>query len=169
MVLSQAIGALHHPMPGRVRHQRRENDGPHALRHNPSEQQFQSRDQQHQYQELSQLDPDIERQQRRQQVGAGKLQRLPESERETEAVDQAEAECDDPSSPYAGASGDVLERHVDDGHGDQSLDERRKPQRVRAQAVGGSDQRHGMCHGERGDQRDQRPEAAEGKHQAKQE
>ena len=64
---------------------------------------------------------------------------------------------------------DVLERHVDDRHGDERLDQRRKPQRARRHVVGGRDERDRVGDGEGGDDRHQRADAAERNHQAEQE
>ena len=88
------------------------------------------------------LDADVERQQRRQQVRAGELQRLAQREREAEAVHQSRTRRrSTPARAIGGASSgarvprdDVLERHVDDRDGDQRLDERRKPERVGARS-----------------------------------
>ena len=51
-----------------------------------------------QHEQLTQLDADVERQQRRQQVRAGELQRLPQREREPEAVHEPEGERDQPAA-----------------------------------------------------------------------
>ena len=73
-----------------------------------------------QHEQLAELDADVEREQRRQEVRAGELQRLPQREREAEAVHQAEGERDDPAAlPEVRRSDDVLERHVDDRGGDR--------------------------------------------------
>ena len=55
------------------------------------------RHEQHEHQQLAELDADVERQQRGQQVRSGELQRFAQGERETEAVHQAEREGDDPA------------------------------------------------------------------------
>ena len=135
-----------------------------------------------QHEQLTELDADVERQQRREQMRAGELQRLAQREREAEAVNQPEAERDRPApvqraparrpvgAPAAGrAANDVLERHVDDRDGDQRLDQRRKPERVGREVVRRCDQRHRMRDRERRDDDDQRAEPAERDHQAEQE
>ena len=63
-----------------------------------AEQEIERRNQQDQHQQLSQLDADVERQQRRQQVRAGELQRLPQRERKPEPVDQPEPERHQPAT-----------------------------------------------------------------------
>jgi hypothetical protein len=55
------------------------------------EQQIERRNEGDQHEQLSQFHPDVERQQRRQQVRAGKLQRLPQREREPEPVHEPNA------------------------------------------------------------------------------
>jgi hypothetical protein len=60
-------------------------------------------------------------------VGAGELKRLAQREREPEAVDETERECDAPATLHAGRPGDVLDCHVDDRRRNQRLDERREP------------------------------------------
>ena len=55
-----------------------------------AEQQRQRGDRHEQHEQLPDLDADVERQQRRQQVCAGELQPLAQQEREAEAVDQPE-------------------------------------------------------------------------------
>ena len=50
------------------------------------------------HEQLAELDADVEREQRRQQVRAGELQRLPQREREAEAVHEAEPERDQPAA-----------------------------------------------------------------------
>ena len=51
----------------------------------------------HEHEKLAELDADIEREQRRQQMRAGELQRVLEHEREAEPVHEAEQEGDDPA------------------------------------------------------------------------
>ena len=94
--VSAAVRPLDHPMPGDVADQRRQDDN--AGRTDPRTLQQYGKGRHHQQQdrELPQLDPEIEGQQRQQQVGAGKLQLLLEYEGEAEAVDQAEGAGDEP-------------------------------------------------------------------------
>ena len=100
---------------------------------------------------LADLDAEIEGEQRGDEMVAGELQLVAQDEGEAEAVHDAEGEGDHPAALDGGAD-DVLERHVDDGGGDQRLDERRKPERVRHEAEGGGDQRDRMRHREGGDE-----------------
>src|SRR5712664_1690731 len=53
---------------------------------------------------------------------------------------------------------DVFQRHIGDGDGDQSFDERGEPEEVRHEAKGGGDQRNRMPDGERCDNDDKRPQ-----------
>ena len=80
-----------------MRNQRRQQDRADPLGHDEAEQQIEDRNQDHQHEQLPELDADVERQQRRQQVRAGELQRLAQREREPEAVNQPEAEGDRPA------------------------------------------------------------------------
>src|SRR5216117_3919747 len=80
---AQAFRALGHPVPGRVAHQHRQNDGCEALRDQEAEQDFQRRDEEHEHEQLTELDTEVEREQRRQQMGPGELQRFAERERES--------------------------------------------------------------------------------------
>src|SRR5438552_15467477 len=101
-------------MPGSVGDQRRQDNRPDAFGDNEPEQDLQHRDEQHEHEELPKLDADIEREQRREQVRPGELQRLAQSEREAEPVNQPEPESDQPSTLEAAldlAPDDVLERH----------------------------------------------------------
>src|SRR5262245_59991864 len=61
---------------------------------------------------------------------------------------------------------DVLERHVDDGDGDEHLDERRKPERVGREIVRRRDERDRVRDGELGHDGDERPQPAERDHEA---
>ena len=81
---------------------------------------------------------------------------------------EAEAERDEPP-PVQARTDDVLERHVDDGAGDEHLDERREPERVGPEVVGRGDERDRVRDGEGRDDGDQRAEAAERDDQAEQE
>jgi len=74
---------------------------------------------------------------------------------------KAEEERDDPAPPRT-RDNNVLERHVEDGGRNQRLDERRKPQNGRRIIVGRADERDGVRHGERRDDRNERPHAADG-------
>ena len=129
-------------MPAGVGDQRRQDDRPCPLGHYESEQQLQHGNHERQHQNLTKLDADVERQERRQQMRPSELHRLTQREGKTKSMHEAEYEGDDP--PPAQLDGrrgsshvmsNILERHVNDRHRDQRLDERRKPQRVRRVAV----------------------------------
>src|ERR1700730_16612639 len=100
---------------------------------------------------------------------SGELQRLPKREGETEAVDQSESERDYPAALHSNASYNIFERHVNNGHGNQSFDQRREPQKVRRQVVRAGNQRDRVRHCEGRDYRDQFAQAAEGNHQTEKE
>ena len=173
-VLAQHVVALQHPVPARVRDESRDHDDAGALGDQEAEQQLEQRYGEGDDEELPELDPDVESQERRHEVRAGELQGLPQGEREAEAVHQAEAERHQPAAPHrrpvAGPRGqDVLERHVHDGDRDEGLDQGREPEEVGRHAVRRGDERHGVRHREAGDDRHQRPEAAERDDQAEQE
>ena len=80
--------------------------------------------------QLTELDPDVEGEQRDQQVGAGKLQVFLEAVREPESVDKAKHAGDEHATGKVDAH-DVLERHVHDRRGDGHFHERRKPRACR--------------------------------------
>src|SRR6266705_1077046 len=92
---------------------------------------------------------------------AGELQRLPERERKTKSMYEAEPEGDHPAPVDALDADNVLERHVKDGHGNQRFDERWKPQRVRREVERRRDERDRMRHGEGRDDQEKLSEAAE--------
>src|SRR5580704_14398890 len=107
-------------MPSRMGDDRGYHDDPHASGHCTAEQQGKRRNEDAQNGELADLDPDVEREQRYQQVRPGELQLLLEDVGEAEAMDEAEEPGNDPAPPQARAD-DVLERQVDDRHGDNRL------------------------------------------------
>ena len=78
---------------------------PTRSRHDEPEHQPEERRQQRDHQQLPELDADIEGEERRDDVRAGKLQRLTQRERETEPVHKAEPEGDGPSSRHARPGG----------------------------------------------------------------
>src|SRR2546425_8173747 len=82
-------------------------------------------------------------------------------------MNQTETESDHPTATHIAAD-DVLERHVNNGHGDERLDERRKPQSGRPEVVSGRDQRDGVSSGECCYHCDKRPKSTEWDHQTKQ-
>ena len=100
-------------------------------------------------------------------MDAGKLQRLPECEREPESVRETEREREHPAAPEARRD-QILERHVENRRGNQRVDERRKPDRARRHVVGRRDQRHRVRDRERGDDRDERARIPERNDQAEQ-
>ncbi len=163
--LPQHGPAIRHPVPGGVGDERRQDDRAHALGDGIAEEQVQRRDDHNQHRQLAELDADVEREERRQQVRPGELQRLPEREREAEAVHQAEAERHQPATLRV-LDGDVLERHVHDRRGDQRFDERREPERARGHVVGRGDERNRVRDGERRNHRDQPAKPAERDDQA---
>src|SRR6187200_2156775 len=67
-------------------------------------------------------------------MGTGKLKGLVEHEGKSEAMDEAEPECYEPT-PLQVDAHHVFDRHVDDGYCDQRFDQRGKPQAVRREAV----------------------------------
>src|SRR3989442_13971782 len=101
----------------------RQDDRADTLGDHEPEQDFERGDEQQKYEELTKLDADIERQQRSQQVRSGELQRLAEREREAESVNETEPEGDHLPALQI-AVDDVLERHVEEGDGDERFDER---------------------------------------------
>src|ERR1700730_9791295 len=137
-------------------------------RNNKSIEQIERRHQQQHHEQLPELYSDIERQKRREQMRACELKRLPEHERKTEPVHQAESERDHPPALHI-ATDDVLERHVDNRHRDQRFDERRKPQSGGHESEGGGDQRDGVRDGKRSDEHYQRAQPPERNHQAEDE
>ena len=118
--------------------------------------------------DVSQLDADIEGKKRGEQVGAGELQRLPQGEREAKSMYEAEAEGHHPAALQAAATNDVFERHINDGNGDERFDQRRKPEEIWREVVGGSNQRNRMRDGERGDDGNERAETAKRDYKTKQ-
>ena len=126
---------------------------------------MQPRHQHRQHQQLAQLDPHVERQQRREQVRARELQGLAQGEREPEPVHQPEQERDGPPALHVGAE-DVLDRHVHDRRGDERLDQRREPQGVGREVVGRGEQGHRVGDGEGGDDDREGLEPPEGDDQA---
>src|SRR5271169_4829637 len=130
-------------MPGRMGDDRRHHDDPHPPGHRAPEEQGQRRNEDAQNGELADLDPDIEREQRYQQVRSGELQLLSEDVGEAEAVDEAEEPGNDPAPAQVGAD-DVLERHVDDRYGDGHFYEGREPRADWSNIIGGADQRYRM-------------------------
>jgi hypothetical protein len=72
-----------------------------ALGPDDAKQQREGWKQKSQHDDLTQLDAEIERKQRGHHVRSGQLQGLAQREREPEAVDQAEAECNRPSAAEA--------------------------------------------------------------------
>jgi len=75
---------------------------------------------------LSELDADVERKERDEEMGARELEVLAQSVREAEPVNESEERCDHDASLDADTD-DVFKRHVDDGGCDQRLHQRREP------------------------------------------
>ena len=88
------------------------------------------------------------------------LQRLPQCERETKTVHEAESEGDHPPS-FDLRADDVLDRHVDDRKRDEHFHEWWKPKRIGRYAQGRSDEGDRVRDGERGHNQYQRTETAE--------
>ena len=151
-----------------MRDQRRQDDGAQALGHDIAEEEIERGHEQHQYKQLPQLHADIERQQRRQDVGAGELQRVAQDEGKAESMHQAEEEGDDPA-PGRMFDHDILQRHINDRDRDQGFDQGREPPHIRSIAIGRGDQGNGMGHREGGDDGNQGANAAERNDQAEQE
>ena len=159
-VLEQVRTTVARPVPGGVDDQGGNQDDPKPLVGEAAEDEVQQRNEQQQDQELTELDAEVEGEQRGQEVRAGELERLAEGEGEAEAVDEAEAEGGGPATFLADAE-DVLERHVDDGQRDQDLDQGGEPENARRQTGGGGDQGDRVGDRERGDDEDQLAELAE--------
>ena len=75
-------------------------------------------------------------------------------------MNESEGEGDDPAPTDVG-SHHVLERHIQDRSCDHRLHERREPKPTRGKPVRGCDQRDGVGHRERGDDREQSVELSE--------
>src|SRR5262249_48766517 len=133
--------------------------------HRITEKKLQQGNQQNQDEKLPQLDSNVERKQRREQVRPGKLQRLPQRKRKTETVHQPKAKRDHPATLDAAGSNDIFQRHINDGSGDEDFNERGKPQEIRRKVVSRSNQRNGMRHGKRHDYRNQRAQPPERNYQ----
>src|SRR5260370_19999083 len=99
---------------------------------------------------------------------SGELQRLPQGERKTKTVHQAKTEGHYPAALQAAAAGDVFERHVNDRNRDERFNQRRKPEKIRCEIVGGGNQRDRMRDGERGDDGNERAETAKWDYQTQQ-
>ena len=166
--LQHLLAALDHPVPSRMGHEGRQQDDPEPLGHDVPEQPVERRDEHEEHGELADLDAEIERDERRDEVVAGELKLLAQEEREPESVHDAEREGDHPSHLH-GPADDVLERHVDDRGGDQRLDEGREPQGIRHEPVGRRDQRDRMREREGGDDDGERPQAPERRDEADEE
>ena len=155
-------------MPTRVRDERGEDDDSDPPRKDvPAEQR--ERGQHHgQHRDLSDLDPDVERKQRDEQVGAGELEIFLQAVGEAEAVHEPEKPGHQPA-PLQISADDVLQGHVDDGRGDRRLDEGREPVAGGGEPVRRAEQRERVRDGESRDDTDDLPETEEGDDQAEQE
>src|SRR5437879_6915809 len=83
-------------------------------------------------------------------------------------VYEAEAEGHHPAALQAAAANDVFKCHINDGNGDERFDQRRKPEKIWCEVVGGGDQRDRMRNGERGDDGNERAETAKRDYKTKQ-
>ena len=77
----------------------------------PAKQQIQSGDQYHENRQLPELDAKVEGQREVTKIRSGKLERLPEGIRKTEAMNEAKTKCQDPP-PSDIAANDIFERHI---------------------------------------------------------
>src|SRR2546422_871726 len=96
--LPQHAVTLGHPVPRSMGDDRRENDRPHALGDDVAEQPSERGDYDDEYEQLTELDANVERQERGQQMRAGELQRRAQREREAEAVHETEGEGNHPTT-----------------------------------------------------------------------
>jgi hypothetical protein len=83
-------------MPRRMRDERRQNDHPDTLGDDALKENGQQRNRERQDSDLSDLDANVEREERRDEVSAGELERFAKRERKTESMDEPETERDDP-------------------------------------------------------------------------
>src|SRR5256884_9848442 len=81
--------SVQHPVPAGVSDDCGQDDRAHALRDGIAEKELERRDQQNEHEKLAKLDADVEGKKLGEQVGAGELQRFPQSKRATETVHQA--------------------------------------------------------------------------------
>jgi len=84
--LPQHVGAVDHPVPGGMGNDRRHHDDPHPSRHRAPEEESERRNKDAQNGDLADLDPDVEREQRYQQIRAGELQLLLKNVSEAETM-----------------------------------------------------------------------------------
>src|ERR1044071_2996784 len=117
-ILREPLAALEHPVPRGVRDERRDDDRAETLGDDVPEEQVEHGNEQQEHEQLPELDADVEREKRGDEVRARELERLPEREGEAEPVHETERERDDPPARELVAD-DVLERHVEDGRRDQ--------------------------------------------------
>src|SRR2546421_8628046 len=166
--LGKNVSAVQHPVPAGVSDDCGQDDRAHALRDGIAKKELECRDQQNEHEKLAKLDADVEGKKRSEQVGAGELQRLPQGEREAKSMYEAEAEGHHPAALQAAAANDVFKCHINDGNGDERFDQRRKPEEIWREVVGGSDQCNRMRDGERGDDGSERAETAKRDYKTKQ-
>src|SRR5437660_10823657 len=166
--LGKNVSTVQHPVPAGMRDDCGQDDRAHALRDGIAKKELERRDQQNEHEKLAKLDADVEGKKRGEQVGAGELQRLPQGERETKSMYEAEAEGHHPAALQAAAANDVFKRHINDGNGNERFNHRRKPEKIWCEVVGGGDQRDRMRNGERGDDGNERAETAKRDYKTKQ-
>src|SRR5687768_2254628 len=99
---------------------------------------------------------------------ARELERLAQQKREAEAVHEPERERDRPP-PLDLRANDVLERHVHNREGDQHLDQRWEPERVRGEPACRRNEGDRVRDRERRDDRDERARLAERNHETEDE
>ncbi len=126
--LAKPFPSLGRPVPGRVGHEGRQDDRADPFGDEEPEQALQRRDQDHEHEQLSDLDADVEGQEGCHEVRARELERLAQGERKPEPVHEAEREREEPSPLDAHHAHDVFERHIEDRDRDERIDQRRKPE-----------------------------------------
>ena len=95
--LGKLLAALDHPVPGGVGDERGQDDDAQPFRQHVFEEKIERGDQHQQHGDLSDLNPEVEPEQRGEEMVAGELQRFAQCEGEAEAVHEPERESDDPA------------------------------------------------------------------------
>ncbi len=123
------------------------------------------RQEQGDHERLTGFHAEVEAEERQCQVADRQMERA-QGGRETEAVDEAEEEADEPAQGRHVAEEDVLEGHVDDGRGDDALNE---PLGHGDEAEDSQGQRDAVGDGEGSDDLEERQEAASAEQQGPEE
>src|SRR5262249_35557347 len=121
--------------------------------------------------QLADLEPDIESEERGEEMITRELQRLAQRERKAEAVNEPERKRDDPAPRHGTVAAergtdDVLERHVEDGDGDERFDQRWEPEHIGGEAESRGQKCDRMRDRERGHNDDEEAQPSEWNHQA---